>query len=87
MKFSEALYFVKSNAEAHAGKAPTLGTLMEEVAELTRSLEGKHEDAPPLELVQIAGIALNWLTNYGYDETFYALSARERHKASEAVSL
>ena len=35
--------------------------LAEEFAELTLALEGKHEHCPDLELMQIAGICINWL--------------------------
>jgi len=35
--------------------------LMEEVAELTLALEGKHEHTPDLELTEIAGICINWI--------------------------
>jgi len=35
--------------------------LLEEVAELAAALEGKHEHSPEIELVQIGGIAANWL--------------------------
>ena len=38
-----------------------LAGLMEEVAELAQSLEGKHEHPPETELRQIAAICLNWL--------------------------
>ena len=37
---------------------------MEEMAELARSLEGKHEHPPELELIQIGGIVANMLTSY-----------------------
>lgn len=38
-----------------------LAGLAEEVLELTSALEGRHEHAPEVELMQIAAIALNWL--------------------------
>lgn len=38
-----------------------LSRLMEEVGELSGALNGRHGDTPELELLEIAGIAINWL--------------------------
>lgn len=38
-----------------------LALLVEEVGELASSLAGRHEDAPEVELHQIASICINWL--------------------------
>lgn len=38
-----------------------MACLMEEVAELALSLQGKHVHTPELELREIASIAINWL--------------------------
>lgn len=44
-----------------------LAVLSEELGELSASLKGKHEHPPETELIQIAGICINWL-NLFYDE-------------------
>lgn len=76
MKLIEALLLADINARAHVDRTPTLGTLLEEVAEFARSLEGKHEHPPELELVQIIGISINLLMRYDYDAAFSALAKR-----------
>ena len=42
-------------------KEKWLSGLQEEVSELTLALNGEHKDSPTHELIQIAGIAINWL--------------------------
>jgi len=59
-----------SNADIHTDKLPEkngarLMMLIDEVEELTDSLEGHHEHPPEWELSQIAGIAINWLRAIG----------------------
>jgi len=41
-----------------------LDVLHEETQELTDALQGAHEHPPELELIQIAGIAINWLAQF-----------------------
>jgi hypothetical protein len=77
MELQQAITFIRRNAEQHEGKQPTLGTLLEEIAELARALEGKHEHPPELELIQIGGIVANMLTQYGWLEANTAV--RERY--------
>jgi hypothetical protein len=62
------------NANTHSvsayGKSDLqfLRMLLEEVGELAEALDGAHEHPAEVELVQIAGIALNWLRlRGGYD--------------------
>jgi len=76
MELYQAISFIAANAVAHAGKQPTLGTLLEEVAELARALEGKHEHPPTLELIQIGGIVANMLTRYSWTDASDAIQAR-----------
>lgn len=76
MELSQAVKFIQKNAAQHEGKAPTLGTLLEEIAELARSLEGKHEHPPELELIQIGGIVANMLTGYDWLEANAAIRTR-----------
>ena len=64
MQLDNAIRLIRENAERHSEKRPTFGTLMEEVAELTLALRGKHEHPPELELVQIGGIVANMLCRY-----------------------
>jgi len=49
------------NAGDNEDKNTTLPTLLAEVAELAYALEGRHEHPPEHELIQIAGICINWL--------------------------
>lgn len=70
MRLTEAAQLVLQNAAIYQHKNPTLGTLLEEVAELARALEGKHEHPPELELVEIGGIVLNMLTRYATAPVF-----------------
>lgn len=76
MRLSEAIELITRNAEQHEEKAPTLGTLLAEVAELARSLEGKHEHPPELELIQIGGIAANILKRYSLADAQQAVQDR-----------
>jgi uncharacterized protein YejL (UPF0352 family) len=69
-----AVALVEDNAYRFRDKMPTLGTLMAEVAELARALEGKHEHSPALELVEIGGIVLNMLTNYDSEPVQHSLA-------------
>jgi hypothetical protein len=77
MELTQASKFIQQNAEQHQDKTPTLGTLMEEVAELARSLEGTHEHIPALELIQIGGIVTNMLAKYEWLDVNAAI--RERY--------
>lgn len=52
---------VIENANAHRNKHPTLRTLLAEIAELAYALDGEHQHTPEEELIQIGGIAINWL--------------------------
>ena len=49
----------------HEGNHYWLAKLQEEVAELTLTLEGKHEGPLAHELAQIASICMNWLDKEG----------------------
>ena len=60
-----AIVLVVANAEAHKKRTPTLGTLLEEVAEYARAVEGKHEHTPSQELIEIGGIVVNLLRQTG----------------------
>ena len=82
MQIEQALAFIEANARQHAGKLPTLGTLLEEVAELTRAVEGKHEHPPALELVQLGGIVANMLRAFTFEQTRAAL--RDRYGAEDS---
>jgi uncharacterized protein YejL (UPF0352 family) len=66
-----AVALVEDNAYRFRDKMPTL---MAEVAELARALEGKHEHSPALELVEIGGIVLNMLTNYDSEPVQHSLA-------------
>lgn len=76
MDTQAAIKFISENAKQFESKQPTLGTLMEEVAELTRALEGKHEHIPALELIQIGGIAVNMLRAYDWLDVLAAIQNR-----------
>lgn len=76
MLLDEAIFLASEQAQRFRDHRPTLGTLLEEVAELARSLEGKHTDHPGLELVQIASIALNMLSAYPYVDVHRAITRR-----------
>lgn len=80
MTIIEALELVITNIKENADRQPRLGTLLEEIAEYCRSIEGRHEDPPGLELVQIAGIAINMLKAYDYAEVISAFIARNARK-------
>lgn len=64
---------VIANANEYRRAAPTLGTLLEEIAEYARALECKHPHSPEYELVQIGGIVINLL--------------RQRYRANSAFDL
>lgn len=51
--------------------------LLEEVAELTLSLRGKHKHAPELELTEIAGICINWMEKRGNISDWYINESEE----------
>lgn len=56
----------------HKTDARKFLSLMEEVGELASSLKGDHEHPMEVELIQIAGICINWLgniPNLNIDET------------------
>lgn len=76
MQLQDAIELIQKNAEQHKDKQPTLGTLLEEIAELARSLEGKHEHRPELELIQIGGIVTNMLARYGLTDAQRAVAER-----------
>lgn len=57
----QATMAIIKNAAENEDKKPTLRTLLGEVSELAYALEGEHEHSPTLELIQIGGIALNWV--------------------------
>lgn len=67
---SKAVLLVEENARGNAYKRPAMTTLIEEMAELTLALRGKHDDPVDVELVQIAGVAVNllWQWNLGHEE-------------------
>lgn len=52
-----------------------LRSLMEEVGELAAALKGKHEHPMELEVIQVAGICLNWLNARGTTTEQLALVA------------
>ncbi len=56
-----SVVFIVNNARAYEDKSPDLAMLLEEVAELAAALSGRHEHDAFTELVQIAGICLNWM--------------------------
>jgi hypothetical protein len=85
MTHAEVMALIDQNAYLHQDKTPTLGTLLEEVAELARALEGKHDDHPGLELVQIGGIVANMLRKYKHDEVDSAMWQRESRRRQEAT--
>lgn len=41
-----------------------LVVMLREIGELSNSIYGKHKHPPQLELIQIAGIAINWLRQF-----------------------
>jgi len=61
MDINQALDAVRDNAMAHQANNTKLRTILAEVAELAYALDGEHEHTPEIELVQIAGICVNWL--------------------------
>jgi len=56
---------ILQNADSHGDKEPSMTMFEEEMCELGRALAGEHEHPPEWELVQIAGIAVNWLRRLG----------------------
>jgi len=56
-----AVLDIIANANKYRQATPTLGTLLEEVTEHVRALEGPHAHSPEHELIQIGGIALHLL--------------------------
>ena len=85
VRLEQAIALVTDNAYAYEDHTPTLGTLMQEIAELMCAFEGKHEDPPELELVQIGGIVINMLRAYGLHDTQCAMILRDQRKAREAT--
>jgi|GEM_PF-3594764 len=61
MNIEQALSLVRKNAVSNQHRNTKLRTIIAEVGELAYALDGKHEHPPELELVQIAGICVNWL--------------------------
>jgi hypothetical protein len=51
---------IRENAFQNRGRNCDLATLLAEVAELAYAGVGRHEHEPSIELVQIAGICVNW---------------------------
>lgn len=86
MTIDLAMALISYNANAHLDCEPTLGTLLEEVGELARALEGKHEDHPGMELVQIGGIVVNMLRRYDWTTVINAINVREQRKAAQEAS-
>lgn len=76
MTLEQAIELASMNATIYHEHKPTLGTLLAEVAEFAQAVEGKHEDHPSLELVQIAGIAINLLRRYDTSDFYNALEIR-----------
>lgn len=62
MDIDAALALVRENAITHQDKNTKLRTILGEVAELAYALDNQHEHTPKYELVQIAGICVNWIT-------------------------
>ena len=66
--FEKALAGVRANAAAHDNVWQNkddlywLAGLIEEVGELAEALIGDHEHLPVEELMQIGGIAVNWIS-------------------------
>jgi uncharacterized protein YejL (UPF0352 family) len=83
MRIEQAVALVTDNAYAHQDRTPTLGMLMEEIAEYVRATEGKHEDPPVLELIQIGGIVVNLLRGYVLEDAQLAMAKRDARKAGE----
>lgn len=52
------LYRMRDNSASNERKYLTLCA---EVGELADAIKGKHEHSPQVELIQIAGICINWL--------------------------
>lgn len=84
MELSQAMTFIRQNAEQHQEKTPTIGTLLEEVVELARLLEGEHLYHPGLVLVRIGGVAANMLSRYEWLEVNATL--RERQTIKKALA-
>ena len=72
----EAVAAVVLNANKYRDKHPTLRTLLAELAELAYALEGEHQHTPEQELVQIGGIAINWLRR------IYAAKRERKHPSN-----
>ena len=66
MSDNDPLFLVIQNANHYQYKIGRidLRMLIEEVGELAEALAGKHEHSPEYELIQIGGIAINWLRQY-----------------------
>lgn len=81
-----AIYAVIENANDF-GRNPETNTsadwalvLVSEFGEWANAVQGKHEDRPAYELVQMGGIILNMLSQYSEPEIYAALDAiRARH--------
>ena len=52
---------VRWNVAQHYHKSPDLPMLLGEISELAYAIAGRHEHDPEIELMQIAGICVNWL--------------------------
>lgn len=61
-QIDDVLVLVRENVIAHQKNNTKLRTILAEVAELAYALDGEHEHPPELELIQIAGICVNWIT-------------------------
>jgi hypothetical protein len=83
MRIEQAIALVTDNAYAHEGCTPTLGTLMQEIAEYVRATEGKHIDPAVVELIQIGGIVINLLRGCILEDAQLAMTKRDARKAGE----
>lgn len=61
-------------AELANPSSATFDQLAEEVMELHLALRGKHSDAPVLEWLEIASLALNALAAFGIEEVHTAFN-------------
>lgn len=79
-----AMRKVYENAQAHIDyqPRPDFHQLVEEVLELSQAVRGHHEHPVEFELIQIAGIVLNWLGDIEEAESGRVLYAPLEVKAS-----
>lgn len=70
--FSDKWYLLGENGDMVVTDH-RLVVLLRELGELSNSVYGKHEHSPELELIQIAGIAVNWLNQFPIERVRVAL--------------